>query len=125
MTNILMNRKTLFTAAIMAVGAIGFSSLGAQASSTSSLAQCKAFSREKVVKCCDTVLKQQGAPAWFRESNMSCSSAVSCTGGGYDKASYSVAISDKYRCWIQMYEYNNQGKQQDNENRGRQSEGKN
>ncbi len=124
MTNSKMNTTTLLTAALLAVGAIGFSSFGAHASSTSSLAQCKAYSRENVVKCCETVIRQQGAPAWFRDNNVSCGSAVSCSGGGNIKASYAVAITSvptKYRCYVKMYEFNNQGKNRDGgERRGNQ-----
>jgi hypothetical protein len=125
MTNSILNTKTAIATAIIAFGAFGISTLSAHAGSTASLAQCKAFTKEKVVKCCDTVIKQQGAPLWFREANMSCSSAVSCSGGGggYQKSSYSVAMVSKYRCWIPMYESYNQGRNRGGENEQRGEQG--
>jgi hypothetical protein len=106
MTNIFVTPKTLVLSAAVAFGAIAFSSFSAQASITDNLAKCQSFSKGKVVSCCNTVITQQGKPLWFIENNMSCSSAVSCAGGGGRERGY----YSKKRCYIQPTYWNNQGK---------------
>lgn len=118
MTNIFISSKTVALAAVVAFGAIAFSSLSANASSPSGLSQCKAYSKEKVVKCCETVIKQRGAPRWFLENNSSCSSAATCTSGGI-----SLTHGETRRCYIRPELDNNQGKGHEPEGKTRGTQG--
>ncbi len=101
MTNLNLSRSTLAVAALLGLGALGFSSLAAHADVTGRLGQCQAFTKEKVVRCCDQIVKSNNKPMWMLESRDSCQSAAVCVGKSYSTSLTSVSVR-KPRCTIQI-----------------------
>jgi hypothetical protein len=78
MSNFKVSRSTLAVATLLGLGALGFSSLSAHADVTGQLMQCKTFSKQKVISCCDRIIKYNKKPIWMIENNQSCHTAVKC-----------------------------------------------
>ena len=117
MTNIYVSYKTIAVAAVVAFGAIAFSSLSANASATGDLRLCHANSKQKFVKCCETVISHQGKPLWFVESNSSCKSVVVCR-KILTKAPVSFVAMEPYRCNLSIPQPGGQGGQNNIPQRG-------
>jgi hypothetical protein len=100
------SRSAIAVAALMTLGALSFSSMQAQASTPTSLGNCRAFNKEGVVKCCETYVEKYGLPAFFYDNNSSCQTAVKCS-GGYGKGK-------SKRCYIWTRNQNDErgGKEQ-------------
>ena len=94
MTKFNFSRSTIIAAAVLGFGSLLVSSFQAQASSATSIYQCRAFTAEKAVRCCDTIVKTQGRPLWMKENHSTCQTAVTC-GSGYMKI-----IASNYPCYI-------------------------
>ena len=104
MTNIYVSYKTVAVAAIVAFGTLAFSSLSATASTTNDLRNCHANSKQRFVKCCDTVIREQGKPLWYVETGSSCQSIVVCK-----KYPLSFVAAYPFPCNFQMPSDDNQG----------------
>ena len=106
MTNIYVSYKTMAAAAVIAFGAVTFSSVSANASTTNDLRLCHANSKERFVKCCETVISRQKKPLWFVENNSSCSSIVVCR---KSNGPITYVAANPYRCNLQIPYNDNQG----------------
>ena len=78
MSNYNINGSKVLIAALLGLGALGFSGISAKADVTSQLGHCQAFTKEKVVRCCDQILKIEKKPYWFTENHMTCGTAAVC-----------------------------------------------
>jgi hypothetical protein len=78
MSNTNINGSKLLVAALLGLGALGFSGISAKADVTGQLNQCRASTKGKVIQCCETILKTGKKPFWFTENKKSCGSAVVC-----------------------------------------------
>jgi hypothetical protein len=94
MTNFMTSRSAIAVAALMTLGALSFSSMQAQASTPTSLGNCRAFNKEGVVKCCETYVEKYGLPAFFYDNNSSCQTAVRCS-GSWDGGKFYCYIWDR------------------------------
>lgn len=110
MTNIYVSAKTVTLAAVVALGALAFSSFSANASTTNDLRLCHANSKQKFVKCCETVVRREGKPLWFVENNSSCQSIVVCK-APQSKAPVSFVAAQPYRCNLSIPQPGGQGGQ--------------
>jgi hypothetical protein len=104
MTNFITSRSAIVIAGLMTFGTLTISSMQAQASSATSLGQCRAFTKEKVVRCCDDIVKNVGEPLWMRESHSSCRTAAVCVGG-----TVGLTARRKVACYIRAKNDDNQG----------------
>ncbi len=124
MTNLFASRKTITAAFLMAVGLIAISNSTAQANTATKLSQCRAFTKEKVVKCCEHIIHLEKKPIWFTENNLSCNTAVVCTGRKQQQpaalaqevapVAQALVLNPKPRggCYFEMPNDSNQGKPQ-------------
>ena len=119
MTNIYVSYKTVAMAAVVAFGAIAFSSIGANASTTNDLRLCHANSKERFVKCCETVISHKPKPLWFMEHNSSCQTVVACKRPSQSNLIFAAAVVP-YRCNLQIPQNDNQGSGTPGERKGRQ-----
>lgn len=71
----------------------------AQASTTSKLMNCRFDTRQKVMDCCQRVLRTETRPYWISSGSGACSGAVQCYGGG-NRQSY--ASNTRRRCYIAL-----------------------
>jgi uncharacterized membrane protein len=74
----------------------------AKANTTSKLMNCRYDTRQKVMDCCQRVLRSESRPYWISSGTGSCGSVVKCVGGG-KKPSYSTVasvVSKPKRCFI-------------------------
>jgi hypothetical protein len=71
----------------------------AKASTTSKLMNCRYDSRQKVMDCCQRVLRTESKPYWISSGTGSCSSVVKCVGGGKYGATASIVNKPK-RCFV-------------------------
>ncbi len=108
MTNLNFSRSTLAVATFLGLGALGFSSLAAHADVTGQLGQCRAFSKEKVVRCCEQIVKNHHMPLWMIDSHDTCQSATVCVGKSYGN-SLTTANMRVPRCSIQIKHNDYQG----------------
>ncbi len=116
MTNTSVSYKTIAVAAVVAFGAIAFSSLSANASATGDLRLCHANSKQKFVKCCETVIRREGKPLWFVENNSSCQTIVACK---KSNAPISFVAVNPYRCNLSIPQPGGQGGQNNPPPKGR------
>lgn len=71
----------------------------AKASTTSKLLNCRYDTRQKVMDCCQRVLRTESRPYWISSGTGSCGSVVKCVGGG-KKATYATVANKPKRCSI-------------------------
>lgn len=113
MTNIYVSYKTIAVAAVVAFGAIAFSSISAQANTTDRLLQCQSSSKDRVVSCCETVMHREKRPLWFTENYRSCKTAVTCKAAkapqGQIALTFVAAQPKKKLCSIDIVFDDNQG----------------
>jgi uncharacterized membrane protein len=84
----------------------------AKASTTSKLMNCRYDSRQKVMDCCQRVLRTESKPYWISSGAGSCSSVVKCVGGG-KKTTYGVTASvanKPKRCFVAIPNENSGGR---------------
>jgi hypothetical protein len=78
-------------------------STDANASATSKLMRCQFLTKQKVVDCCQRVLRTEKKPYWLHDTGGSCSSAAVCVPGKPAKLALThVAAVKKPRCFIKM-----------------------
>lgn len=109
MTNFYVSTKTFTLAAVVALGALAFSGFSANASTTNDLRLCHANSKQRFVKCCETVISHQGKPFWFVENNSSCQTVVVCK---KSKQPLSFVAMVPYRCNLSIPHSDGQGGQE-------------
>jgi hypothetical protein len=103
-------KTTIIATAFIALGALSVSSLTAKADVTGSLSQCRAFTAEKVIRCCDQIIRTQGRPFWMLENNASCQTSVSCVSSTPRKGRVAaLVIAPKKRCSIAVKFNSNNG----------------
>jgi uncharacterized membrane protein len=64
----------------------------AKASTTSQLLNCRYDTRQKVMDCCQHVLRTNTRPYWISSGAGSCSAVAKCVGGGKQPTSYAAAV---------------------------------
>jgi hypothetical protein len=74
----------------------------AKASTTSKLMNCRYDTRQKVMDCCQHVLRTEAKPYWISSGTGSCRSVVRCVGGGTKPSYATVAavVNKPKRCFI-------------------------
>ncbi len=65
---------------------------GAKASTTSQLLNCRYDTRQKVMDCCQRVLRTNTRPYWISSGAGSCSAVISCVGGGKQPTTYAATV---------------------------------
>jgi hypothetical protein len=82
----------LCIATLAVVGALIMSS-GVQASTTTKLLSCQANSKQKVVDCCDRILRTNQRPYWITSGLGGCGGVVACKAGGKPTKTYFAAVT--------------------------------
>jgi hypothetical protein len=72
----------------------------AKANATSKLMNCRYDTRQKVMDCCQRVLRTESKPYWISSGLGSCSGAVRCVGGGKKPTYATIAAIKPKRCFI-------------------------
>jgi hypothetical protein len=96
------------TIPVASLALLGYALLAssAQASVTSELNKCRYDTKQKVIECCNRVLRDEDKPQWMLESNRNCRSAAVCfgqaKGGGSPVAIAYVAAKPKKKCFIKI-----------------------
>jgi hypothetical protein len=75
-------KSVLSLSTLAAIVAIPMMVSGAQASTTTKLLSCQADSRQKVVDCCQRILRTNTRPYWISSGTGACGAVVACKGGG-------------------------------------------
>jgi hypothetical protein len=88
-------RNLIAAAAIAVVAGIAFTSSSASAATYDNLNKCHFATKEKVIKCCETIIRKKGRPLWFRETSSNCSTVVVC------RRSTAITHVAKPRCYVQ------------------------
>jgi hypothetical protein len=103
-----LNLLSLSTLALVgAIFALPAISSDANASATSQLMRCQFNTKQKVVDCCQRVLRDERKPQWMKEASGNCSSAAVCVPGkkqGRSPISF-VAAKQKPKCFIKIRNY--------------------
>jgi hypothetical protein len=73
-------KTSLIITAFLSLGALSLTSISAKADVTGQLGQCRAFTTEKVVRCCEHIIRTSGRPAWMIDNHDTCRTTVSCSG---------------------------------------------
>lgn len=65
---------------------------GAQASTTTKLLSCQANTKQKVVDCCERILRTNTRPYWISSGSGACGAAAVCSGGGKPPKTYAALV---------------------------------
>jgi hypothetical protein len=102
-TTLLAATAATFATALLAIPLLAGS---ANASVTSKLQNCRYDSREKVISCCEKVVRRGVKPFWMVQAGGTCGSVVVCKGGGKTSgrpvAAISVVAPRKPKCFVDM-----------------------
>ena len=115
-----MTKNTLFSTAAAALSAAVLAmpllAGSASASTTSKLMSCQFDTKNKVVDCCQRVLRNEKRPMWMPAGNGGCSTVAKCVGGGKGgkvAISYVAAPGRKPKCGIYIPPTNDNGGRDD------------
>jgi hypothetical protein len=100
-----LNVLSLSSLALLgAMFALPVISSDANASATSQLMRCQFNTKQKVVDCCQRVLRDERKPQWMKATGGNCSSAAVCVPGGRQgRAALSFASAKpKPKCFIKI-----------------------
>lgn len=97
MSNFNTTRSTLTITTLVGLSALCFSALSAHADVTGRLNQCRMSTKDRVVSCCEQILKHEKKPMWMVESHDTCRSVAVCVG-----KKYGITYSRKPKCFIQI-----------------------
>ena len=100
-----MTKTALFTTAAAvsaAVLALPLLASSASASATSKLMSCQFDTKNKVVDCCQRVIRDEKRPMWMPAGNGGCASVAKCVGGGKKPSAVAIAYvpTRKPKCGI-------------------------
>lgn len=93
--NTFNSRNILAAAAVSIIAGLAFNTSSVSAASYDNLNKCHFATKEKVIKCCETIVRKKGMPRWIIETGNSCRTIVVC------KRSRAVTHVAKNRCFIQ------------------------
>jgi hypothetical protein len=97
-----MNKSTILavSAASLSAALLSLSLLSApaNASTTSMLMNCKYNTKQKVIDCCQRILRKQPKPIWLEEGSSGCAAVAKCSKTG---PSHSITYVPQ-RCYIQI-----------------------
>lgn len=106
MSTIINNHKFTAAAAFGAAALFSMLSFGSTAQA-SSVTSCHGTTANKVVGCCEQLVKKNGRPLWMIMSSTSCKEAAVCRGGHVGLAA--IAAVAPRRCYIRMAEFVKEG----------------
>ena len=75
-------KSVLLLPALATIIAMPLMMSGAQASTTTKLLSCQADSRQKVVDCCQRILRTNTRPYWISSGTGACGAVVACKAVG-------------------------------------------
>jgi hypothetical protein len=78
MSNFNITGSKILIATLLGLGALGVSGISAKADVTNQLGKCQSFSKEKVVRCCDHIIRYSKKPNWMIENQDNCATVVKC-----------------------------------------------
>jgi hypothetical protein len=88
-------KSVLSLSALAAFVAMPLMMSGAQASTTTKLLSCQADSRQKVVDCCQRILRTSTRPYWISSGTGACGAVVACKPGGKPSKPTFAAVAPK------------------------------
>jgi hypothetical protein len=95
MTNV---KFSLVAATFVGLSAFSMSSLSANASMMEDLGKCRFFTKEKVVACCNRIIRlEKKRPYWMIETESSCQTAATCVPKKYGRT-----YLGKPRCYVEV-----------------------
>jgi hypothetical protein len=108
MTTINSTHKFSAAAAIGAAALFSLLSMGntAQASSVTS---CHGTTLNKVVDCCEQLVKKNGRPLWMLTTGTSCKAAAVCRGGHGGPLAIAAVAPSPRRCYVHIVEIVKEG----------------
>ena len=93
MTRTSRNTFIAFASAAIVTGLSMFTVAGsANARNTLS---CEGTSRQSVVECCETIVRESGTPLWMKQTGRNCSTSTKCR-------SVNTYASVVYRCKLEL-----------------------
>jgi hypothetical protein len=95
-------KSVLSLSTFAAIIAIPMLVSGAQASTTTKLLSCQANSKQKVVDCCERILRTNTRPYWISSGTGACGGVVVCKGGGKPSKTVLTAVvaAKPKRCMV-------------------------
>ena len=97
MTSKISFRSIATASAFAIVGAFAIAAQTGSASAAKNVLSCDGTSRQSVIECCETLVRQNGLPTWLKRDGRSCRTAsIQCTTKTYGTA----AVATKKVCKI-------------------------
>ena len=93
MTRTSRNTFIAFASAAIVTG-IGMFAVSGTANAKNTLS-CEGTSRQSVVECCETIVRENGTPLWMKQTGRNCSTSTKCR-------SVNTYTSVVYRCKLEL-----------------------
>jgi hypothetical protein len=94
--NIISTRNVIAAATVAVIAGLAFTAPTASAATYDNLNKCHFATKERVIKCCETIIRKKGKPWWFVETNSNCNTAAVC------RRKVTVTHVSKPRCYVQV-----------------------
>jgi hypothetical protein len=97
-------KSVLSLSALAVIVAMPLMMSGAQASTTTKLLSCQADSRQKVVDCCQRILRTNTRPYWISSGTGACGAVVACKAGKSSKPTFAAVVAPPKKCVVYIPE---------------------